>query len=328
VIKNQLMIVMYHYVREIKNSRYPNIKGLEKDDFIEQIDFLAEKYNIVTMEQVIDAVNGKSELVDNAVLLTFDDGYIDHYVNAFPILAARNVQGSFFIPSESVVEHKLLNVNKIHFILASGQINEIVKDIFIYLDEYRLQGYDIEANEILFNRLAVASRFDDKETIFVKRLLQHALDEKLSSLIASKLFAKYVKIDEKIFAKELYLNLEQIRHMKQAGMYIGMHGHGHYWLGKIKDTDMKKDISQGYEHLKEFMNEKYLVMNYPYGSYNEKTIEYVKDIGCKIGLGTEVGIVNIKDDNLFTYKRLDTNDLPPKSNKYLEYEEINDKNEI
>ena len=30
-------IVMYHYVRPIKKSKYPNIKGLEFDDFKKQM---------------------------------------------------------------------------------------------------------------------------------------------------------------------------------------------------------------------------------------------------------------------------------------------------
>jgi hypothetical protein len=34
-----LYIVMYHYVRDLKNSRYPQIKGLDINCFEEQLDF-------------------------------------------------------------------------------------------------------------------------------------------------------------------------------------------------------------------------------------------------------------------------------------------------
>ena len=36
---NECKIVMYHYVRPIKNSKYPNIKGLELHGFQRQIEF-------------------------------------------------------------------------------------------------------------------------------------------------------------------------------------------------------------------------------------------------------------------------------------------------
>ena len=54
-------------------------------------------------------------------------------------------------------------------------------------------------------------------------------------------------------------------------------------------------------------------MNYPYGSYNEEVIKFVKSKNCKLGLTTEVKIADIFEDNYFELPRIDTNDLPPKS---------------
>lgn len=57
----KLYIIMYHYVRDLKNSRYPNIKGLDYELFKQQIAFLKEHFTIVAMEDVIEAWN--SEMV-------------------------------------------------------------------------------------------------------------------------------------------------------------------------------------------------------------------------------------------------------------------------
>lgn len=73
---SKLYISMYHYTRDIVHSRYPQIKGLDTNLFRQQIEYMKNNFNIVTMEQVIDAVEGKSELSEKALLLTFDDGYI------------------------------------------------------------------------------------------------------------------------------------------------------------------------------------------------------------------------------------------------------------
>lgn len=113
---------MYHYTRDIVHSRYPQIKGLDTNLFRQQIEYMKNNFNIVTMEQVIDAVEGKSELSEKALLLTFDDGYIDNYTFAFPILEEFGIQGSFFIPGKTFTTHQLLDVNKIHYILASADI--------------------------------------------------------------------------------------------------------------------------------------------------------------------------------------------------------------
>lgn len=48
---SELYISMYHYTRDLKHSRYPEIKGLDVNLFREQIAFMKSNFNIVTMEQ-------------------------------------------------------------------------------------------------------------------------------------------------------------------------------------------------------------------------------------------------------------------------------------
>ena len=69
-------------------------------------------------------------------MLTFDDGYIDNYTFAFPVLEEAGVQGSFFIPGKTFATHQLLDVNKIHYILASADIWKLLSDVFERMDNF------------------------------------------------------------------------------------------------------------------------------------------------------------------------------------------------
>ncbi len=319
----KLRIAMYHYVRDLKYSRYPEIKGLDYKLFKEQIDFFLNHFKIVTMEEVIEACNSEnSKLPENALLLTFDDGYIDHFTTVFPVLKENKIQGSFFISGKTFSENVLLDVNKIHFILASADIREIVKSMLDRLDFYRKEFSEsgILSNEELFAKYAIASRFDRKETVFVKNILQNVLPENLRRIIASELFEKYVQLPENVFSKELYMSRDQIKCMKDAGMFIGIHGYDHYWLGKLQEDEMKADIDKALDIMSDFIEKDSWVMNYPYGSYNEDVVKYVKERGCVCGLTTEVRIAEIGKDNRYLLPRLDCNDFPPKSNNYLNFE--------
>lgn len=100
----KLYIAMYHYTRDLKHSRYPEIKGMDSSLFRKQIEFIKESFHVMTMEQVIEAVKGGAELPENAMLLTFDDGYADNYTVAFPILEEYGLQGSFFF-QERPLQH-------------------------------------------------------------------------------------------------------------------------------------------------------------------------------------------------------------------------------
>ena len=97
----KLYISMYHYVREINHSRYIGIKGLEISLFRRQLEFFKENFNVVRMEQVIEAISNNASLPEKALLLTFDDGYIDNYTFVLPLLEEYGFQGSFFIPGKT-----------------------------------------------------------------------------------------------------------------------------------------------------------------------------------------------------------------------------------
>lgn len=310
-------IIMYHYVRDLKNSRYPKIKGLDISDFNEQIRFLKNRYNFISSEDLINAINNNLRLPENSLLLTFDDGYIDHYINVFPILMENNIQGFFSMPGKIIAEHKMLDVNKLHFILACSEINQLVESIFAKLNYYRGKEFIISSNNHLYKKLAKPSRFDDKKTVFVKRLLQVELDEKLRNIIVDELFKEYISLTEEAFCKELYMSYKQIKLMGDFGMTFGIHGYDHYWLGRLSEREMKRDISKAIEVFNNLININSWILCYPYGSYNENVLSYAKNNGCMVGFTTEVRVANIDLDDDLTLPRLDTNDFPPKSENYL-----------
>lgn len=317
----KLYIAMYHYTRDLKHSRYPEIKGLDKELFKNQIEFMKNSFNVVTMEQVLENIQGEGMhgLPENALLLTFDDGYADNYTVAYPILEEYGLQGSFFIPGKTFATHQLLDVNKIHYILASADIYKLVDDLKKQMDYYRGSEYQYASTDELFHDYAVANRFDIKETIFVKRMLQTVLPEKLRNTISSNLFEKYVGVTEEQLAYELYMTEEQIRTIKRHGMFIGIHGYDHYWLGNLPEDKMKQDILMALDTLDEFIDRKQWVMNYPYGSYNQEVIRYIRQQGACIGLTTDVRVAELGKDSVFELPRLDCNDFPPKSENYKTY---------
>lgn len=145
------------------------------------------------------------------------------------------------------------------------------------------------------------------------------LPEELRNRISSDLFEKYVGVSEEQLAYELYMTEDQIRTMKRYGMFIGIHGYDHQWLGNLSPEEMKQDISMALDTLDEFIDRKHWVMNYPYGSYNSDVLDYIQNMGACIGLTTEVRIADLLSDGLLELPRFDCNDFPPKSNNYVRF---------
>lgn len=317
-MNNQCTIIMYHYVRNLKHNRYPEIKGLDLALFIEQIEYLKKNYQIITMMELINSVENGDHLPKKSVLLTFDDAYLDHYTNVFPILQKNKLEGSFFAPVRAITENKILDVNKIHFILSTSPDKEdITSEIFLLLNKYR-EEYKLETNEYYYNKLTLYDRYDSKEIVFIKLLLQVELNEKLRGLIVDELFKKLVSEDEISFSQELYMNTEQIECMHRNGMHIGGHGYDHYWLGKLSKELQEIELSKTMNFLHKIngKNEKWTI-GYPYGSYNEDTMRILNELNCSLAFTTRVEIADLSRDNKLELPRLDTNDIPKDRNSAL-----------
>ncbi|MBB3140060.1 polysaccharide deacetylase family protein [Halomonas organivorans] len=312
---NHLTIVMYHYVRPLRGSRYPDLKALDLDHFRGQLDFIQRHYQVVSMQEVIAATRGDVVLPDNSLLLTFDDGYLDHYAYVLPQLASRGWQGSFFPPVRAVREGRVLDVNKIHFTLASGAHPErLIEKIYAELDAHRAD-HDLPSNEEYFEAYSREGRYDDPRVTFIKRLLQKGLPKTLREPIIDKLFREFVTGDERDFAAELYLNEEQLREMYAAGMCIGSHGDEHLWLNTLPDGEQHDEINASLAFLAGLgVSTRDWVMCYPFGGYDERLLDLLREKGCSLGLTVDVGIADLTQHEPLTLPRLDTNDLPTDGN--------------
>jgi peptidoglycan/xylan/chitin deacetylase (PgdA/CDA1 family) len=312
-----LTVVMYHYVRPITTSRHPKIRGLETVDFEGQLDYLQRHYQPVTAAQVIAARRGETTLPKTPVLLTFDDGYKDH-LNASRILRQRGMSGAFFPPAAVVRDRKILDVNKVHFILANVAdpavlVREIEDAVTAAHEEFSL----LPIREFRA-KLWHANRFDAAEIIYVKRMLQVALPEPLRNRIVDKLFTKFVTTDTRAFAEELYLSKEDLKEMLAEGMEIGSHGCEHYWLDSLSTEEQSVDIDRSLDLLADLgIPKKDFLFCYPYGAYNQETLHLLRRRGCGAAFTTRVSLCQVGVDDMLEIPRLDTNDLPRSGNSTM-----------
>jgi len=310
-VSSPVTIITYHFVRDLGHSRYPEIKGLTVEQFREQIAYIKKHYSVISIAELSAAAAGDADLPPRPLLLTFDDGYLDHFTNVFPILKLNGLTGCFFPPAGAITEYRVLDVNKIHFVLASvGDKSKIVRTIFALLDEFR-ERYELMENRSYYERLAVPNRFDTAEVIFIKRLLQRELPEDLRRTIVDRLFHHFVVTDEASFSQELYMTTDQLSCMREYGMDIGSHGYEHLWLDTLDQDGQVREIDLSLSFLERLgCTRDAWVMSYPYGAYNDGLLSLLRKKGCILGFTTRVGLADLTAEDPLTLSRLDANDLP------------------
>jgi peptidoglycan/xylan/chitin deacetylase (PgdA/CDA1 family) len=191
--------------------------------------------------------------------------------------------------------------------------------LFDVLRLYLKKNYNLDINKEKLKKINSISKinptsipeYDDASTILIKKLLQNYLPAKIRKSACNYLFKKFVKIDLKIFSKQLYLNLKQLKEMDKAGMHIGCHGVNHI---RWKTWSFKKQLNEIKESKKFFdkkkINTKNFSVCYPYGSYNQNSAKVLEKLGIKFGLTSDHGNFTVnKKSNKYKLPRFDANDF-------------------
>ncbi len=318
--KQPLIVVMYHYVRDFETTIYPKIKGLDVRSFETQLEMLKNNFNLIDFETLVASVYSGEVLPPRACLLTFDDGYSDHYSFALPLLEKFKIKAMFFPPVNAIEKREILEVNQIHYILAS----EAEPTFIFHQIEQTCLSLEMSTKkfEEIVGSIDKRSRFDTKEVILIKRLLQHALPIHLRKSCLDKLFRQFVSNDPSGFADELYMNKNNLLELISAGHTVGSHTTSHPWLNEISKSQQIKEIDKSIEFLKEFNMHRQWSIAYPYGGYNTETIEILKERGASLAFTTIPVVCDDVVAKPLAISRLDTNDFlePPYPMSYQDTE--------
>ena len=98
----KIPILMYHMIGETnenKEKRY----CCDPKNFNRQMAYLKMNgYDVIQLGVFLKAISNGMDLPKNTLVITFDDGYVDNYYNAFPILKRYGFPATIFVVAELV----------------------------------------------------------------------------------------------------------------------------------------------------------------------------------------------------------------------------------
>lgn len=118
-------ILYYHYIGNNPNpaDTARDSLSITPDLFEKQMNYLSSNgFNTISLDTLYAALKG-GLLPPKPVVLTFDDGYVDFYVNAFPILERYHIHATSFIPTSLIGGGYYMSWNQIKEIQSSGLIS-------------------------------------------------------------------------------------------------------------------------------------------------------------------------------------------------------------
>jgi peptidoglycan/xylan/chitin deacetylase (PgdA/CDA1 family) len=111
-------ILLYHHVSDEGNG---NRYYVTLDDFRAQLQALRDwGYTSITVSDLVNVLINGGELPSRPVVITFDDGNVNIYQNAFPIMREMGFVGTFYIVANRLESKYYVNVEQLQEMADAG----------------------------------------------------------------------------------------------------------------------------------------------------------------------------------------------------------------
>lgn len=104
-------VVCYHSIGPIASHWNRNFLTLELPYFEDQIRFISKHYDTIFLKEYWEMRSGVKQLNEKALVITLDDGFLDNWIWAYPILKKYNVRATIFVCPEFVDASSSLRPN-------------------------------------------------------------------------------------------------------------------------------------------------------------------------------------------------------------------------
>lgn len=250
VNKRPLISIFYHAV---SNQPMPHVDtiypSISADQFEAELLYLKSIYSFVTYQQVADFYERDIPLPENALYLSFDDGFIECYSVVLPIIEKLLIPCTFFVTTDWIDNNSMFFRNKMAILWNIFLSSSDETKYKMYIDVGRILGVAINSKETM------------RKSIFSLR--EHR-NEEIESL------SQYFEFDEKEYLKNnpLYVTTSQLEEMVSKGYTLGAHTQSHPKLEQVSFDRMESEISQSCKIIQEISGEKSVPFAFPNSATN------------------------------------------------------------
>lgn len=300
--------IMYHYVRP-DNPELPYFRHLHIDDFVKQLEYFGNEYGFISKDDFQNSMATQEPI--QGVILTFDDGFKDHYQYVFPELIKRNIWGIFYIPTSPFITKKLIDVHRIHMLIGKYGGNNIADAMQGIIKEEMLSHEHVKE----FHSETYSRQKNDPSTNYVKRLLNYFIDYKYRESVIDQLMSIFYRNESEI-TTDFYMTKSQIEKMNLDGMVVGSHTVNHPVMSKLSRNMQEKELVESFCFLESITGKSAIkTFCYPYGGFHtftSETEELLENIGCHFSFNVESRDISKGDisNRRHALPRYDCNQFP------------------
>jgi peptidoglycan/xylan/chitin deacetylase (PgdA/CDA1 family) len=249
------------------------------------MEYLSTNFSILTLEEAVRMLQDR-DMPEDAIAITFDDGYRDNFVNAFPILKKLSIPATIFLSTDAVESDRVIWHDRVFSAFRETRVPFI-------------EGFSDQS------RAYCLTSTDDKlkaQKDFLNFVRSQCNEERLRWLdwLVEEL---QVTVGEEV--PGLMLSWKEAQAMKTEGIAFGSHTVTHPILSRLPLKQVRREITQSKEIIERKLGSPITAFAYPNGSeldFNNCTKALLRDAGYKCAVTTQFGSNDFNQD-LFELRR-------------------------
>jgi peptidoglycan/xylan/chitin deacetylase (PgdA/CDA1 family) len=251
-----LTVVNYHRIddpyRDDFDSFKPNVSATPPA-FERQLEYLARWFNVVSLKDVVAWLEGRRDLPPYAALITFDDGYLDNYTSAFPILRKYNLPALIFLTTGHIGTDA-----PFYWDMAAYCFSHTRHDHLTFPDGHvEAWANEVEREQVSTNWIESMKTLPQAE----KQIYAESLPVLLGVSIPRGFF------------QALMMDWNQVREMHTSGIEFGAHTMHHPILTRVSVEQVQAEVAGSKTRIEAELGEPVLGFAYPNGQASDMSGE-------------------------------------------------------
>jgi peptidoglycan/xylan/chitin deacetylase (PgdA/CDA1 family) len=297
--KGKAAILTYHRVvpRDELSAQWiqPGMY-VETDVFERHMLFLQEEFRIISLHELLERWNtGDWDKEARYCVVTFDDGWLDNYLYAYPILRKFGIPATIFLPTDFVGTHEWFWPEKVAYC-----VNDLTRS-----EEASVKGgpilnefLGIDADRTRLSYVSDVARRDFADHV-IERCKEH--NPKAISELVDKLSNALGII---LPHKRCIVDWTEVAVMAQGRISFGSHSCSHRILTHLSAHDVKSELEESQQVLMARSKNYVPVFCYPNGNNTARIQAMVKECGYQAAVGVQPGVEGASPSQLFELRRI------------------------
>jgi len=251
------------------------VVDVSEEEFDVQLGYLKRYFTLVGLEE-LSAWSAGKKLPPNPLAITFDDGYLDCYTRALPILERHDTRAIFFVSTAFIAERKSYWWDRIAYVVKHAERDELRLEYPFPLD-ISLEGDRSPAIHVIFRLIKDQRGLD----------LGRFLDE-----LGAAAGVPWTREMDRNVADRLIMTWDHVRALRRAGMAVQSHTRTHRVLDGLRPDEVRDELAGSRADLERELGESVRAIAYPVGKPvgpSSPLRAALRDAGYELGFSNGTG---------------------------------------